>query len=198
MMDMLRATAVTAFHDQCLAAESWTSRPPQHAAGAWHCVEQNHRYNCLLWAEEDLARRRDVPDSAIAENKRHIDGFNQARNDAVERIDDALLASLATTMNVAAPLHSETAGMMIDRLSILSLKIHAMRIQTVRTDVGAEHIATSRQKLERLIEQRNDLAGSLDRLLEGCAAGTARYKIYRQFKMYNDPNLNPQLYGAKK
>jgi hypothetical protein len=105
---------------------------------------------------------------------------------------------LAASMKGSAPLHSETAGMMIDRLSILSLKIHAMRIQTTRTDVGTEHLATSQQKLERLIEQRNDLAESLDRLLAGCVAGTARYKIYRQFKMYNDPNLNPQLYGANK
>jgi Protein of unknown function (DUF4254) len=197
MTDLLRSSAVTAFHDQCLAVENWTNRPPQHADGAWHWVEQNHRYNCLLWAEEDLARRRDVPDAAIAENKRHIDGFNQQRNDAVERIDDTLLTQLAANMNAAAPLHSETAGMMIDRLSILSLKIHAMRIQTTRTDVASDHISASRQKLERLIEQRNDLAVSVDRLLDGCVAGTARYKIYRQFKMYNDPNLNPQLYAAK-
>jgi hypothetical protein len=198
MNDTPRAAALTAFHDQCLAVERWAALPPQHTAGVWQWIEQNHRYNSLLWAEEDLARRRDVPDAVIAENKRHIDGFNQARNDAVERIDDNLLTQLAANMNAAAPLHSETAGMMIDRLSILSLKIRAMHIQTTRTEVDAGHIAASRQKLERLIEQRNDLAHCLDALLDGCVAGTARYKIYRQFKMYNDPALNPQLYGAKK
>jgi hypothetical protein len=48
----------------------------------------------------------------------------------------------------------------------------------------------------RLIEQRNDLASCLDRLLDGCRKGEAHFSVYRQFKMYNDPTLNPFLYGA--
>ena len=150
----------------------------------------------MLWDEEDLARRREVADSEIALNKRHIDGFNQKRNDAVERIDDIILQVLADKLNPAARLHSETAGMMMDRLSILALKINAMRTQTVRTDVEATHIVACSEKLARLNEQRRDLAQCLDSLLADCLAGRARYKIYRQFKMYNDPALNPQIYQA--
>jgi hypothetical protein len=191
-----RAEALIAFHDRVLATAAWKAPHAERAPDQWYWVEQNHRYNALLWAEEDLARRPHVPDAAIAENKRHIDGFNQRRNDAVERIDDAILQGLAATMNAEAPLHSETAGMMIDRLSILSLKIHAMHLQTVRTDVDTAHVASTTEKLTRLNEQRADLAHCLDALLNACAGGTRRYKIYRQFKMYNDPTLNPQIYGA--
>jgi hypothetical protein len=95
-----------------------------------------------------------------------------------------------------ARLHSETAGSMTDRLSIMSLKIKAMREQTLRTDVDAAHIESCQAKLAKLLEQRGDLAGCLDTLLTEAAAGRAYYKIYRQFKMYNDPKLNPQLYKA--
>jgi hypothetical protein len=84
---------------------------------------------------------------------------------------------------------------MVDRMSIVSLKIRAMRLQTERTDVERAHIEACRQKLERLIEQRADLGGCLDRLLAEAARGASYFKVYRQFKMYNDPKLNPAVYG---
>lgn len=194
------ATDLIAFHDACLATPRWGTVLPVKFADAvspWHWIEANHRFNSMLWDEEDLARRRHVADGEIAQNKRHIDSFNQRRNDAVERIDDLLLQALANQLNPAARLHSETAGMMMDRLSILALKIIAMRGQTLRGDADAAHSATCGEKLARLNEQRDDLAACLDTLLADCAAGRARYHLYRQFKMYNDPKLNPQLYAAQ-
>ena len=164
----------------------------------WEAIADNHRYNCALWAEEDLARRRNVPDAEIAKNKRAIDGFNQKRNDAIERMDEHLLANLASVnRKQGARLSSETAGGMIDRLSILSLKIHHMGLQTQRTDVDKKHIETCQGKLERLREQRADLAACLDRLLAEAARGESYFKVYRQFKMYNDPTTNPALYNER-
>jgi hypothetical protein len=197
MLSELQAAAITHFHDDNHAAPGWPAEGARHADGAWHWIETNHRYNSLLWAEEDLARRRNVGDAEIAANKRAIDGFNQKRNDAVEKVDEFILSALAgVTPLSSARLSSETAGAMIDRMSILSLKIRAMREQTLRTDVDAAHIEACRGKLAKLIEQRTDLGNCLDRLLTEAAAGTTYYKIYRQFKMYNDPKLNPQLYKA--
>ncbi len=196
----LHSADVLAFHDSRHAIGGWAkSGAAQHAAGLWQAIEDNHRNNCALWDEEDLARRRSVPDSEIAANKRAIDGYNQKRNDAIERIDEFLLTALAAIPpKPGARLNSETAGSMCDRLSILSLKVHHMRIQTLRTDVDRDHVDTCKAKLARLVEQRADLAGCLDRLLAECARGESLFKVYRQFKMYNDPKLNPAVYGEKK
>ncbi len=194
--DDVRAGAIVAFHAAGVQDAGWAAAPPAMDAGAWQWIEANHRFNRLLWDTEDQARRRDVPDAAIAANKRAIDGFNQKRNDAVERIDEILLARLAEIApRAGARLHSETAGAMIDRLSILALKVFHMGEQTRRTDVDAAHVATCRDRLARLSLQRDDLAGCLDDLLAGAARGAACWRIYRQFKMYNDPALNPYLRG---
>lgn len=192
----LPARSITAFHEKCLSMDNWClSSHTEFKDGAWQFIELNHRFNNLLWNEEDLARRKNVPDSEIAKNKRAIDRYNQQRNDAIERIDDLLLQRLsAVKPEPDAWLNSETAGSIIDRLSIVSLKIFHMRLQTDRTDVDQSHIETCRTKLARLIEQQHDLQHCLDTLLDHASRGKARFQVYRQFKMYNDPTLNPYLY----
>jgi hypothetical protein len=200
-------------HEFLMAQAQWpidvSLIEPMHAPSdnnVWYWIAVNHRNNCLLWAEEDLARRTKVGDSEIAANKRAIDRFNQARNDATERVDEHLLVHLNLVdqdtsssdmpVSLALPtayLNSETAGSMIDRMSILSLKMTAMRWQTGRTDVDASHLQASKTKLDRLCMQRVDLAQCLDELIAGCLAGQRYFKVYRQFKMYNDPRFNPVL-----
>lgn len=197
---------MTALHDRLLATAGWPKAEPAAPSELLRWVQTNHRNNSLLWDEEDLARRTTVAASEIAANKRAIDGYNQARNDATERVDELLLLALGlvdeASARSAAPvarvapgarLNSETAGSMVDRMSIMALKIKAMQAQTERRDVDEAHRAASRAKLARLHEQRGDLAGCLDALLAETAAGKAYFKVYRQFKMYNDPALNPQL-----
>jgi hypothetical protein len=199
--------AVTALHDTLLDAPGWPAREPAaRNPGLWEWIQTNHRFNSLLWAEEDLARRTQVVDAEIAANKRAIDRYNQARNDATERVDELLLVELSlvdpasartdaplSTVPSGSRLNSETAGSMIDRLSILALKVHAMRLQAERRDVDGAHRSTSAAKLERLQQQRADLSACLDALLADCRAGRAHFKVYRQFKMYNDPRFNPAL-----
>jgi len=195
----IRARDLVAFHDSRHGVPGWAKSPAAPGRNAmWAAVEDNHRFNCLLWDEEDLARRRNVSDAEIAANKRAIDGYNQKRNDAIERIDEQLLTSLAGVAPKAeARLSSETVGAMSDRLSILSLKIHHMRLQTQRKDVDRAHIEACEAKLTRLVEQRADLGSALDRLVSEAGRGEAYFKVYRQFKMYNDPKLNPAIYGEK-
>ena len=216
------AHRITALHDSLLADPRWPnadtaarepvvgSLPLPHDGDVWPWIHANHRFNSRLWAEEDLARRTRVSDAEIAANKRAIDGFNQARNDATERVDELLLVALGlvdeasagsdapqSRVPPAARLNSETAGSMIDRLSIMALKLHAMRAQTLRGDVDAAHVAASRIKLGRLQQQRADLADCLDGLLADAQAGRAYFKVYRQFKMYNDSRYNPALVAER-
>ena len=206
------AADVIALHDRLLALPSWPAdEPVPRNEGVWRWVQTNHRFNCRLWAEEDLARRTTVADADIAANKRAIDGFNQARNDATERVDEIVLSALGlvdaasartdapvATVSDGARLNSETAGSIIDRMSIMALKVHAMRAQTERQDVDAQHIEASRIKLARLAQQRADLGRCLDELLLDAQAGRAYFKVYRQFKMYNDPRFNPVLVAEAK
>ena len=208
---LLHAADVIALHDRLLVHPGWPqAEPPVADAALWLWVQTNHRFNSRLWAEEDLARRTTVADAEIAANKRQIDGFNQARNDATERVDEILLVALGLVDEAAARsdaplsrvppgarLNSETAGSMIDRLSIMALKVHAMRQQTERGDVDEAHRQSSRVKLERLQQQRQDLADCLDALLADAVSGRAYFKVYRQFKMYNDPRFNPVLVSER-
>ena len=178
--------------------ELWHSQDVVNSfSGFLHLVCEQHRFNFLLWHEEDIARSPDVGDARIAAVKRAIDGYNQRRNDAIEKIDDALLHELERTGVVSAAgarLNTETPGSAIDRLSILSLRIYHMQEQAGRTDATAEHIAKVQQRLAILYTQHDDLSNSLADLVDDIFAGRKRLKLYRQMKMYNDPTLNPYLY----
>ncbi len=154
-----------------------------------------HNANFDLWHEEDKARSPQATDADIAEVKHAIDRLNQRRNDLVEQIDLWLLERLE--QNEKAPLHSETPGLMIDRLSILALKIYHTEEEEHRETATQAHRRRNADRLALLKEQRSDLAGCLDALWGEILRGTRRFKLYRQMKMYNDPELNPAVYGRK-
>lgn len=161
----------------------------------WEAIEDNHRQNFMLWHEEDIARRDDLPAERIKEAKRAIDRFNQNRNNAMERVDDWILNQVDAKRNDSSKLHSETPGMMVDRLSIMALKLYHMQEQADRTDATAEHRSRCSSRVAILVEQIEDLAGALGALLDELSEGLKAFKVYRQFKMYNDPSTNPQLYS---
>ncbi len=158
-----------------------------------------HSFNYQLWHEEDIARSPDVSDQEIARVKRSIDRFNQQRNDWIEKLDDQiaeLLASHAVTPSADAKLNTETPGSAIDRLSIMSLRLYHLREQLDRADVDQQHRESVQQKINVCLLQQSELAKSLQQLIDDLFAGEKRHLTYRQFKMYNDPTLNPYLYQS--
>lgn len=185
-----------------------------HLVAHWHDFEVQHteeglagrlcdlhRFNFLLWHEEDIARSPAVSDGRIAQVKRAIDRYNQARNDAIEKVDDWLIADLAARGIAAAPdapAATETPGAALDRLSILELRRYHMREQVERRDASQDHKEKAAGKLAVLDQQREHLVAALDRLLAEIYAGQRPLRVFRQMKMYNDPTLNPHLYRAKK
>jgi hypothetical protein len=165
--------------------------------GVWSIICKQHSFNFLLWHEEDIARSKDVSDERIAEVKRAIDGYNQQRNDWIEKVDDWLTGYLVESRispATNARLNTETPGSVIDRLSIQSLRIYHLREQLERSDVDQQHLESVQQKIAKCLLQQQDLSNSLQELIEDIAAGRKRHQTYRQFKMYNDPTLNPALY----
>lgn len=195
---MLVADTITQLQDQLtalahLASGPETTPPPSEWLQA---VGSQHMANFELWHLEDEARTPGASDRAIADVKRHIDSTNQRRNDLVEQLDRMLLAWLNQRQlpRPEAALNSETPGLIIDRLSILALKIYHTREEAERPDALPSHIERNRVRLTILVEQRTDLAQCLDALWHDTLAGTRRFKLYRQLKMYNDPSLNPAVY----
>jgi hypothetical protein len=193
---MIDAAHIVQLHDQADAYWHDPYAPPPGAHNAFEkLVLEQHRANFDLWHREDAARDPMSGDQAIAACKRTIDKLNQRRNDLAERIDQLLLAAIPMQAE-DLPLNSETPGMMIDRLSILALKIFHTAEETRRKDASSDHHARNRERLVILRVQRDDLAVCLGDLWQDVLAGRRRFKLYQQLKMYNDPTLNPVLYGS--
>jgi hypothetical protein len=203
---MISAAAIVELQDQ--QTEIWHRRADDAdadcdaaagQAGDWlRAVCRQHKANFDLWHIEDEARKPGVSDAELADVKHRIDRTNQLRNDLAEELDLALLGWLAPRglPNQDATLHSESPGLIIDRLSILALKIYHTREEANRPDAPEGHADRNQDRLTILEGQRGDLAGCLDALWSETLAGTRRFKLYRQLKMYNDPSLNPAIYRS--
>lgn len=196
---------ILALHDEALARWAGAATPAAYPGAAAsgeatlsELVEAGHFANFTIWGLEDEARRRDVGDARIAAVKRSIDPWNQRRNDLMEAVDAAVLQRFANVDVASAELHSETAGMIIDRLSILALKIRNMdRIAAEAAAGGDSALAAECEGRAAVLRaQRRDLAGCLERLLDDFAAGRRFFKSWRQLKSYNDPRMNPALRAA--
>jgi hypothetical protein len=184
---------VSDFH-QHNDVDAQANNPYQHGSAA-HLLYRKHYIDTVQWHLEDIVRDPQIDPVAGLALKRRIDKSNQDRTDLVEQIDDHFLEAFAAVKpDLQARVNTESPAWAIDRLSILILKIWHMQEEVNRGDADTAHREKCSQKLRVLLEQQDDLSGSIDELLEDLAAGKMRMKVYRQMKMYNDPALNPVLY----
>jgi hypothetical protein len=170
-----------------------------YAEGSFEALLYSKNWiDTVQWHLEDIIRKPEIdPKEGIA-IKRRIDKSNQDRTDTVEKIDDYFLEQFRSVQpKNTARMNSETPAWLLDRMSILLLKIYHMKEQTERNDASAEHLEKCRQKLGVLLEQRNDMQTAYDELIEDILNGDRKFKVYRQMKMYNDSSLNPMLYQPK-
>ena len=152
----------------------------------------------VQWHFEDIIRDPQIDPVEALALKRRIDKSNQDRTDLVELIDSYFLDKYKDVkIQPDATINTESLACFFDRLSILALKIYHMRQEVERTDVSPEHHAQCEKKLNILLEQQKDLSSAIDQLIADIEAGRKYMKVYKQMKMYNDPALNPVLYGKK-
>ena len=171
---------------------------PYEAGSLDALLYEKNWVDTIQWHLEDIIRNPAIDPVKALEIKRRIDHSNQVRTDMVEYIDSYLLNKYKDiTPAKDARLNTETPAWAIDRLSILALKIYHMHCEVVRNDVDDEHRTSCQAKLDILLQQRTDLSSAIEELLEDIEAGRKYMKTYKQMKMYNDPKLNPVLYGNK-
>jgi hypothetical protein len=154
--------------------------------------------DAVQWHLEDIIRNPEIDPIEALVIKRRIDKSNQDRTDLVELIDSYFLDKYrSVVVKPTAKINTESPAWAIDRLSILCLKVYHMQQEADRMDALPDHIASCKNKLAVLLEQKADLSEALDQLLNDIETGDKYMKVYKQMKMYNDPSLNPVLYGKK-
>ena len=163
-----------------------------------HTLYLKNWIDTVQWHLEDIIRNPEICPEEALKIKRRIDRSNQERTDLVELIDSYFLDKYKdVSVDRNAEINTESPAWAIDRLSILTLKIYHMQGEVNRTDVDEVHRQSVSQKLAILLEQKADLTTAIDQLLTDIESGTKYMKVYKQMKMYNDPALNPVLYGKK-
>lgn len=172
---------------------------PYANEGIDHLLYLKNWIDTVQWHYEDLIRDPDIDPKAGMDLKRLIDASNQRRTDVVEQIDDWFLQEFSgIEVNDDAELNTESPAWVIDRLSILALKIYHMQEQVNRSDTDNTHVQKHKQKLAVLLAQQTDLSESFDNLVTAIKSGIKKMKVYRQMKLYNDPETNPILYKKDK
>ncbi len=161
----------------------------ERAGAELELVIQLQELHARLWALEDAAR---APDATI-EVKRDIDRHNARRHELVDRMSAQFAAAPREPGGRA---YSETPGELCDRLLIIDLKVeHAARLHAeagLPDDVRRRCVS----KTEGLRVWRRHLQAHLVEMLDDIAAGRAQLPPRSEFKMYNDPLLNPALRHA--
>ncbi|WP_295794988.1 DUF4254 domain-containing protein [Mucilaginibacter sp.] len=151
------------------------------------------------WHMEDEIRNPSIDPVVALKWKRRIDKSNQERTDLVEEIDSYFLDKYKDVKPLpTARINTESPAWAIDRLSILALKIYHMHEETLRKNISDADSAQRKTKLGILLQQQTDLSIAIDELIDDIQRGEKYMKVYRQMKMYNDPELNPVLYNSKK
>ena len=155
-----------------------------------------HLKNFTLWRHEDRIRRTDLPDAEIVRLKRAIDRENQARNDAIEAINLFLYKQVVRPdrpREKPIPVHTESPGAILDRLSILSLRIHHLEDGLKQPDAGVKQCRVLAEKLEHAQILKTNLSSSAQVFFDELTTGRRTFFIMPALKLYNDPNTNPEL-----
>lgn len=175
-----------------------TFENPYPTHGLEHLLYRKNWIDTVQWHYEDLIRDPEIDPIEGMRLKRLIDASNQDRTDTVEYIDSYFLDQFKDVQaHKEGTVNSESPAWVLDRLSILELKIYHMEGEANRKEASETHRQKCNTKLQVLLIQREDLSLAINQLLEEISNGSKYMKVYKQMKMYNDEDTNPVLYKYK-
>jgi len=152
--------------------------PPKDRERIRESVRRLHDTNGALWTAEDNVRA--ATDADTVAYKRVIDQLNRKRNDLIDRIDEGFTHLSALHLSrPSTPVHTETLGSAIDRLSVVTLREQRAALLMETTD----HAAAA-DRLPAIHAQRVELAKSISDLAAEVEAGARRLPDGRKFKLY--------------
>lgn len=184
---------ITRWHEQEDGVTDWDSAraeiPLMRPEGWARTVELLQLINTFQWHEEDKSRDHGADDTVLAAVKRSIDASNRRRVQTIDALDDLIYTGLkdAGLLVEGAPLNSESPASIIDRLTVLALKIYHVDEALQAYRAGGEDPGSMQDRLDTLTEQSRDLGACLDTMLAGIRGGTMGLKLYRQVKVYREP-----------
>ncbi len=139
-------------------------------------LDRLHAANSALWEAEAKVRTRTLPDAEVVALKRAIDRHNLERHAAVAAVDraaDADFPEQRADDDPRAIVGSESIGQMLDRASILHLKIEAMS--------GEGHAARAADMQRRLTR----LARCVRERVEALSRGETTAQAFDEGKTYS-------------
>jgi hypothetical protein len=148
--------------------------------------------NKTLWDLEDSARLFELGDSHVAEAKKDIDIYNQQRNDLIREIDALLYERFNVSRAGKESFYSESPGMIIDRLSIIFIKLFVVRqlISLIeKADLKSEYF----EKEKLLLSQIENIGNFLDLYIERLIKKEVFFEIQQAVKIYNDKRVKKYI-----
>jgi len=150
------------------------------------------KINKTLWNLEDSARLSELGDKHVAEVKKNIDIYNQQRNDLIREIDTVLRRLLDVSRGVKESFYSESPGMIIDRLSIIFIKLAVVQkiISVIREDdIKLEYL----EKEKIPVGQIESIGNFLDLYIERLLKKEVFFEIQQPVKIYNDTRVRKYI-----
>jgi hypothetical protein len=148
--------------------------------------------NKTLWDLEDSARLFELGDSHVADAKKDIDIYNQQRNDLIREIDALLYERFDVSRAGKESFYSESPGMIIDRLSIIFIKLSVVRrlIPLIeKADLKSEYL----EKEKLLLSQIENIGNFLDLYIERLIKKEVFFEIQQAVKIYNDKRVKKYI-----
>ncbi|MEK7088614.1 MAG: DUF4254 domain-containing protein [Patescibacteria group bacterium] len=160
-------------------------------------IRLNMETNRRLWNLEDSARMIELGLEHVATVKQEIDKNNQIRNNLIREMDVEIEKQIGISSGPQELFYSESPSIIIDRLSILFIKLSVIRdlLLVIREiDLMEEY----KEKENIILRQIDNIGNFLDSYFVKLARKEVFFEIQQPVKIYNDNRIRKYIKILKK